>query len=143
MKIVHSLFFVPILFTVGIVNADEPPVVTSELAEGAVTVLFPASAFELGDDELFRVVVKPAEGKLPPQTVRGRFGMPDIGHWVTDEQTQPFSDDGMEFLLNDIHHTGVYRFRIWLDYADGHETKTAVDFNVMSDQGPDPKVVQE
>ena len=143
MKPVYSLFFALIFSAIGGVNADEPPVVTAELKEGAVTVMFPTSAFKLGYDQPFKVLVKPAADQLPPATVRGRFGMPDMGHWVTDEQAQPFSDNGMEFVLNDIHHTGVYRFRIWLDYADGHQTKTAVDFKIMSDQGLDPEVVQD
>ena len=36
---------------------------------------------------------------------------------------------------------GVYRLRIWLDYADGNEEKTAVDFTVAPGQSLDPKVV--
>ena len=124
------------------VNADEPPVLKSELTEGTVTVMFPASSFEVGDQKPFKVMVTPAEGKNAPKTVRGRFGMPYMGHWVTDEQSQVFSEDGVEFMSN-IAMRGVYRFRIWLDYANGHQTKTAIDFKVMANKGLEAEVVEE
>lgn len=124
------------------VAAGEPPRVESQLPEAKVVVAFPASEFAVGEQKPFRVLVEPAAGKPAPHTVRGRFGMPYMHHWVTDEQAQPFSNNGMEFMSN-ISMMGVYRFRIWLDYAGGHQTKTAVDFMVRPGRDLSPEVVQE
>ena len=142
MKTILSLTLLLLAVVNGYVNADEPPLLKSELAEGTVTVMFPASSFEVGDQKPFRVMVTPAEGKDAPKTLRGRFGMPYMGHWVTDEQSQVFSEEGVEFMSN-ISMRGVYRFRIWLDYADGHQSKTAVDFKVMANRGLEAEVVEE
>ena len=126
----------------GYASAAEPPTLKAELPEGTVTVTFPAVSFEVGDEKPFKVMVSPAPGKSPPDTVRGRFGMPYMGHWVTDEQTQTYSEAGMEFMSN-IAMYGVYRFRIWLDYAGGVGAKTAVDFKVMADKGLEAEVAGE
>ena len=142
MKTIYSLFVSLAFFLLTQANAEEPPVLKSELPEGTVTVMFPASSFEVGDQKPFKVMVTPAEGKSAPKTVRGRFGMPYMAHWVTDEQSQTYSDEGMEFMSN-ISMRGVYRFRIWLDYADGHGTKTAVDFKVMANKGLEAEIVEE
>ena len=142
MKTIYSLFVSLTFSLLTQANAEEPPVLKSELPEGTVTVMFPASSFEVGDQKPFKVMVTPAEGKSAPKTVRGRFGMPYMAHWVTDEQSQTFSDGGMEFISN-ISMRGVYRFRIWLDYADGHGTKTAVDFKVMANKGLEAEIVEE
>lgn len=142
MRKIQSLTFLLAVVLASYVSADEPPVLKSELPEGTVTVMFPASSFEVGDQKPFKVMVTPAEGKDAPKTVRGRFGMPYMGHWVTDEQSQAFSDGGVEFMSN-ISMRGAYRFRIWLDYADGHAAKTAVDFKVMADEGLGAEVVEE
>lgn len=123
-------------------TAGEPPVLTAELPEGTVTVMFPASSLAMGDQKPFKVMVKPEPGKDAPQKVRGRFGMPYMGHWVTDEQSQTFSTGGMEFMSN-IAMNGIYRFRLWLDYADGHQAKVAVDFKVAADEPLGAEVVQE
>ena len=142
MNTIYSLFVFLAFLIFTPTHADESPVLKSELPEGTVTVMFPASSFEVGDQKAFKVMVTPAEGKDAPKTVRGRFGMPYMGHWVTEEQSQTFSDAGIEFMSN-IAMRGVYRFRIWLDYADGHGTKTAVDFKVMANRGLEAEVVEE
>ena len=131
-----------LLITAHFAAAAEPPVLKAELAEGTVTVMFPATSFAVGDQKPFKVMVTPGAGKDAPQTVRGRFGMPYMGHWVTDEQSQAYSSNGMEFMSN-ISMNGVYRFRLWLDYADGHQTKAAVDFKVIADEDLGAEVVQE
>ena len=142
MRKTNSLVLLLTVVLTGYASADDPPVLKSELPEGTVTVMFPASTLEVGDQKPFKVMVTPAEGKDVPKTVRGRFGMPYMGHWVTDEQSQAFSDGGVEFMSN-ISMLGAYRFRIWLDYADGHAAKTAVDFKVMADEGLGAEVVEE
>ena len=142
MRKIRSLTFLLMVVLASYVSADEPPVLKSELPEGTVTVMFPAASFEVGDQKPFKVMVTPAEGKEAPKTVRGRFGMPYMGHWATDEQSQAYSEAGMEFM-NSVPMMGVYRFRIWLDYADGHGAKTAVDFKVMADEGLGAEVVEE
>lgn len=142
MRKICSLISLFVLAWCTSVLAETPPVLKSELAEGTVTVVFPASSFEVGDQKPFKVRVEPAPGKAAPNRVRGRFGMPYMGHWVTDEQSHTYAGDGMEFKSN-IAMNGVYRFRIWLDYSDGSGAKTAVDFKVMADEGIDAKVVNE
>lgn len=142
MQRIYTLILMFLFAHAGYVIADEPPVLEAELPEGTVTVVFPASRFEMGEQKPFKVMVIPATGQSAPQTVRGRFGMPHMSHWVTDEQSQAYSEAGMEFMSN-IAMMGVYRFRIWLDYADGHGAKTAVDFKVMMDKGLEAEVVTE
>lgn len=142
MKNIYTIMVSFMLLCAGSVNADEPPVLKAELPEGTVTVMFPAAKFEVGEQKTFKVMVNPAPGKTPPHTVRGRFGMPYMGHWVTDEQSQAYAEEGMEFISN-IAMNGVYRFRIWLDYTDSPGAKTAVDFKVMLDAGLDAEVVTE
>lgn len=134
-----------VLFTpasIGVSIAEELPVLHSELPRGTVTIAFPASSFSVGDQKPFRVTVTPAEGQSAPLRVRARFGMPYMHHWVTDEESHAYSDEGVEFASN-ITMPGVYRFRVWLDYDDGQQAKTAVDFKVMADEGLDPEVVTE
>ena len=43
----------------------------------------------------------------------------------------------------DGHFQEAPRFRIWLDYTDGHESNNVADFKVMPDEGPDPEANQE
>lgn len=142
MKKFYAIITTLVLLGVGSAHAEAPPTLQAELPEGTVTVMFPASSFEVGDRKSFKVMVNPAPGKSPPDTVRGRFGMPYMAHWVTEEQSQTYSKDGMEFI-NYIPMFGVHRFRIWLDYADSPGTKIAVDFKVMVDKGLDAEVVSE
>ena len=52
------------------------------------------------------------------------------------------SDDGRG-AYQDSYLQGVYRFRIGLDYTDGHESNNVADFKVMPDEGPDPEANQE
>ncbi|HEY5701091.1 MAG TPA: hypothetical protein VIT83_03280 [Gammaproteobacteria bacterium] len=124
-----------------IANAGETaPAITSSTADARVLVEFPSASLSVGERKPFTVKVAPTAGQIPPSRVRGRFGMPDHGHWVGDEQGSPYSDQAMTFE-GEFPMPGVYRFRIWLDYADGRETKTAVDFTVEQDKPLDPKVV--
>jgi len=116
------------------------PSVTSTIPEANVMVGFPAPGLNVGEKKSFSVTVSPADGQAPPTTVRGRFGMPDHGHWTSDEQANQFEGNEMTFD-GEFPMPGLYRFRIWLDYADGRETKTAVDFTVAPDKPLDPKVV--
>jgi hypothetical protein len=74
--------------------------------------------------------------------------MPIMGHWVTGEETHAFQPE-LTFDFKDhlemdsvLPMNGWYRLRVWLDYADGREAKTAVDFRVMADEPLDAKVVE-
>lgn len=142
MRIAYTITSLVLLVCAVLVQAQHAPVLKAELPEGTVTVMFPTSGLEVGDQKPFKVMVEPAPGKAPPHTVRGRFGMPYMGHWVTDEQSQVYAEEGMEFTSNILMY-GVHRFRIWLDYADQPGAKTAVDFKVMMDSGLDAEVVTE
>ena len=116
------------------------PVLTSEITQASVKVTFPAANLEVGDKAPFIVGVSPAAGQKQPARIRARFGMPDHGHWTSDEQTHEFNGDDLSFE-GEFPMPGVYRLRIWLNYADGTEKKTAVDFTVVPEQSLDPKVV--
>ena len=123
-------------------HADGIPVLIAELPRATITFVFPAAALAVGDEKPFTVKVVPKSGNSPPVRVRGRFGMPYMHHWVTDEQVEPYSEPGIRFLSN-ISMLGVYRFRVWLDYADGTEARAAVDFKVMVDETLGAEVVPE
>lgn len=114
----------------------------SSLPEAKVTFVFPKTAFVVGDQDALTVLVKPAPGHQSPVTIRGRFGMPYMHHWVTEEESREFSSEGVSFASN-ISMPGVFRFRVWLDYADGHQAKTAVDFKAIPDSALDPEIVVE
>jgi hypothetical protein len=116
------------------------PVLTSEIPQASVKVAFPAAKLEVGDKAPFTVGVTPRPGQVAPAKVRGRFGMPDHGHWTSDEQAHEFNGDDLRFD-GEFPMPGVYRLRIWLNYADGKEEKTAVDFTVAPGQALEPKVV--
>jgi hypothetical protein len=115
-------------------------VLTSEIPQARVKVTFPAANLDVGDKAPFIVEVTPAAGQAQPATIRARFGMPDHGHWTSDEQAHEFNGDEISFE-GEFSMPGVYRLRIWLNYADGTEKKTAVDFTVAPEQSLDPKVV--
>ena len=66
--------------------------------------------------------------------------MPDMGHWVTEESGVDFSSDGHQFA-GDFPHPGIYRLRIWIDYADGTTIKTAIDFTVATGYELAPEIV--
>ena len=83
----------------------------------------------VGDSPLLDVIVEPNDGQAIPKKVRGRIGMPDMGHWMTEETAVGYSGNGHQFA-SDFPHPGVYRLRIWIDYEDGTTIKTAVDFTI-------------
>ena len=112
---------------------------TANLARANVTFLLPP-ALTVGDTPALDVMVKPGQGQPAPTQVRGRIGMPDMGHWITEETGVEFSSDGHQFS-GEFPHPGVYRFRIWLDYEDGTTIKTAIDFTVATGHALEPEVV--
>jgi hypothetical protein len=116
------------------------PVLTYENPQTTVKVAFPAAKIEVDDKATFTVVVAPRSGETKPAKVRGRFGMPDHGHWTSDEQAHEFNGEDLRFN-GEFPMPGVYRLRIWLNYPDGTEKKTAVDFTVAPGESLDPKVV--
>lgn len=114
---------------------------TAELAEAEVTVTLPGT-IGVGDTVPLEVFVKPMAGQPEPNAVRARFGMPDHGHWVTEEVGHPFTGQNALSFSGAFPMSGRYRFRIWLDYPDGHNAKTAVDFSVSSEKDLDPGIVE-
>lgn len=121
---------------------EEFPVLTADLPEAQVTVKFPADRFAVGDDKPFKVRVKPRAGQVAPKTVRARLGMPMMFHWITEEASRSFASGQELEFPGEYPMYGIYRFRIWLDYADGREVKTAVDFKVVADEAMAPNVVE-
>lgn len=115
-------------------------VLTASLSDAEVTFNLPKD-LKIGDKPLLEVRVKPVAGQPTPSRVRARIGMPEMGHWVTEEASQAFSSDGTYRFDGDFPHPGVYRFRVWLDYADGRDSKAAVDFLVARDRALEPKIV--
>jgi hypothetical protein len=93
-----------------------------------VQMQIPASPHVGGTTDL-EIRVIPEPGATPPAQVRTRLGMPDHGHWITEEAV---SRD----VANPVHHRadlpmgGVYRLRVWLDYPDGRVLRTGADFDV-------------
>ena len=119
--------------------ADVMVETTAQLDVARVTFLLP-HALKVGDSPALDVIVTPADGQPSPSNVRGRIGMPDMGHWITEESAMSYSSDGHQFA-GDFPHPGIYRLRIWLDYEDGTTVKTAIDFTVASGHELAPEVV--
>ncbi len=124
------------------------PVLRAELPEAVVKVALPANKIETGVNVPFTVSITPASGKPAPTRVRARLGMPMMGHWVTGEESHDFRPElAFDFrehleMGSAIPMHGLYRLRVWLDYADGREAKTAVDFRVMTGEPLDAVVVE-
>ena len=135
-KILSVLILVTTLTPVA---ADVMLDTTAQLTEAKVTFLLPP-ALKVGESPVLDVMVEPAEGQPTPTRVRGRIGMPDMGHWVTEESGMDFSSVGHRFD-GEFPHPGVYRFRIWIDYSDGTTIKTAIDFTVANGYELTPEVV--
>lgn len=114
---------------------------TAELAEAELIVTLPGT-IGVGDTVSLEVSVKPAAGQPEPKAIRARLGMPNHGHWVTEEATHPFTAQDVRSFTGAFPMSGVYRFRIWLDYADGRDAKTAVDFTVSPEKQLDPAIVE-
>ncbi len=118
-------------------------------AEPVLSVSLPevVIAFELDDSiEVGRpselgVRVTTTPGQPIPSTVRGRIGMPQMGHWVTEEQPHPWSQAGIYRFPVSFPHPGIYRLRVWLDYPDGRDVKAALDVRVIPGQPLAPEVV--
>ncbi|MDH3715030.1 MAG: hypothetical protein OET44_14450 [Gammaproteobacteria bacterium] len=124
------------------------PELSAQLPDAAVKIALPADKIDSGTNVPFKVSVSPASGKPAPLRIRARLGMPFMGHWVTGEEIQAFQPEVTFDFKNHLEMdsalpmNGWYRLRVWLDYADGHEAKTAVDFRVMTDEPLDAKVVE-
>ena len=135
-KILPVLILVTTLTPVA---ADVMLDTTAQLSQANVTFLLP-HALKVGESPVLDVRVEPAEGQPTPTRVRGRIGMPDMGHWVTEESGVDFSSAGHQFG-GEFPHPGVYRFRIWIDYSDGTTIKTAIDFTLATGYELAPEVV--
>lgn len=126
--------------------------VTARLEAVAVTFILP-DRIRMGDTPPIRISLEPAAGEPLPDAVRARVGMPDMGHWIGEQGTYRLdgaaraefsaaacqggdADPGVRGLmcLSDFDSLfpmrGRYRLRVWLDYADGREIRTAIDFDV-------------
>ena len=124
------------------------PVLRAELPEAVVNIALPSDKIEPSVSVPFKVSITPASGKPAPVRVRARLGMPMMGHWVTGEESHDFQPElAFDFkehleMGSAIPMNGLYRLRVWLDYADGQEAKTAIDFRVMTDEPLDAVVVE-
>ena len=136
-----AVFLITVL---GAISLDAAAVDLVTNVDGAeVQVSVAVESIVVGARADFLVTVTPVDGQSIPNRVRGRFGMPDHGHWTTDEQTYvtvPGAHSGMKFS-GEFPMRGHYRFRIWIDYPDGRTVKTAVDFSLETDQPVEPMIV--
>jgi hypothetical protein len=130
------LFSVPATAEAG-ARSKEPPVVEARVDDVVVQTAFASRGLEVGQTTSFAVSVS-SEGAELPTAVRARLGMPDHGHWITEEQRQePVAEDVPMEVAGALPMPGLYRLRIWLEYPD-RESKTAVDFTI-----PDKRVRPE
>ena len=106
--------------------AAAPPVVRGTVDGVTLVVTLPAEAIAVNDQGTFLVAVD--AGSEVPVAVRGRRGMPEHGHWITEELRQPYTGAPLEFA-GSFPMTGRYRLRLWLELGD-HEAKIAIDFAV-------------
>jgi len=112
----------------GTVRADQHELVTR--VDGAsVRMAIPKDA-AVGSRPSLGVQVTPTAGAdVSPSQVRMRLGMPEHGHWITEEATSPMSDAELVHPAQ-LPMNGLYRFRVWLDYPDGRVVRTGADFQV-------------
>jgi len=110
-----------------------PPVITADV-DGLVrvTTSLERARVRVGRTISVTVEVEALPGEPAPVAVRGRLGMPDHGHWVTDETRLVVGGEPLRFA-GEIPMTGKYRFRIWVELPNG-ETTTAVDFLAPADR---------
>lgn len=106
--------------------AAAPPSARATVDGVSLVVTLPAEVLSVNDVGTFVVAV---DGKgAVPLAVRARLGMPEHGHWITEELRQPYAGAPLEFP-GSFPMTGRYRLRLWIELAD-HEGKIAVDFAV-------------
>lgn len=129
------------LALIGPAFAGDGPELDADLQTAKITIALPTDRIAVEDTLPLTIVVSPHAGHPAPMTIRARLGMPDHGHWVTEEQSYPFQDNTELEFQGEFPMHGLYRFRVWLDYADG-EVKTAVDFTVGSEAGLGAHVVE-
>ncbi|MEM7251151.1 MAG: hypothetical protein AAF493_07005 [Pseudomonadota bacterium] len=137
--IAMTLFIVAMVVFAPRAGAEQHTV-RAELVEAEVTFSIPKSV-NVGDEHRLTVQVEPSEGRAAPTAVRARLGMPGHGHWITEESGHGYSAEPLGFP-GSFPMAGRYRFRVWLDFADGTETRTAVDFHVSPAKALTPEVVK-
>ena len=115
--------------------------IESSVDGAAVLVDVPAESIAVGAKARFGVTVTPAAGQPTPSTIRGRFGMPDHGHWVTEEEAHDAQSPAPLAFTGEFPMHGRYRFRIWIDYPDGRTVKTAIDLWLEPERAIEPVVV--
>ena len=118
----------------------EQHVVAAKLAQATVTMSVPKS-MSVGDAGTLHLRVAPVPGAMMPVRVRARLGMPNHGHWVSEEANYPFSTDELQFDAEIPMH-GRYRFRVWLDFDGGDTVRTGVDFDLNANDVSMPVVVK-
>ena len=106
-----------------------PPVTEASVGGHVVSVEFDSSRPEVGDWLNLTVRVQTEQGEPGPTALRVRLGMPDMGHWISEEERQELSAEGNSFRVP-LPMGGLYRFRIWLEGTGETELKTAVDFDL-------------
>lgn len=111
----------------------------AKLPQATVTMNIPA-AIQVGEKHELTVAVDPRDGQPSPTTVRARLGMPGHGHWITEESSHAYGSGTLSFP-GEFPMPGKYRFRVWLDFPDGGQSRTAVDFQVAPGHNMAPVVV--
>ncbi|GEM_PF-2117025 len=116
-------------------DAAAQPSATAEV-DGRVTVTTTLSRGRLrvGQPMAFAIRVEPAGAEAArPMAIRARLGMPDHGHWITEE-TRKELDGGAASFDGEFPMSGKYRLRLWIELQGGEQVTTAVDFWAPAEQ---------
>jgi hypothetical protein len=114
------------LLLAGVAQAEQHALVTR--VDGAsVRMAIPMDG-GVGSKPPLGIQVTPDASGTPPSKIRARLGMPDHGHWITEESSSPMKDTIVH--QGDLPMAGLYRLRVWLDYPDGRVVRTGADFLV-------------
>jgi hypothetical protein len=101
--------------------------------------MFVPEGVHVGLTAPLRVRVAPDEDAETPRVVRVRVGMPEHGHWVSEEAFGRANGESIRHDT-DLPMPGLYRLRVWLDYPDGTTLRTGADFYVGAESARAPRL---
>ena len=132
----------PLLFFFARAHSHTDHPYTATLDKAYVSISMSDENPRAGDEGEFTVPVLPREDAVLPVRVRARLGMPMMFHWTTEESGQTFHTQQALTFPAAFPMYGKYRFRVWIDYPDGHTDKTALDFMLDGESAPEPVIAE-
>ena len=134
---------VGVLLSIISVSATAAPteVLVANLQGVSIRIGVNAAELTVGAESSFEVTLH-ADADAAPNMLRARLGMPDHGHWITEEKSYVVVPEQSYLFPAAVPMFGKYRFRIWMQFGDGHEEKTGIDILLLEGQPMSAQVIE-